>query len=207
MHHSTLPTPAMKPSTFTLLAAACAAALAVTARAETHVSIELGLRLGPPPPFVVREAPPRPVIVERQYSAPGPGFVWIPGHNSWVNGRWTWFPGTWVRPPQPNTIYVAGRWDEHSRNWIESHWELAPPPPPPTPIVIMEAPPQLRREHAGYRPGPDYVWIDGYWAWHGRRYEWVPGRWDRPPHGHGKWNAPRYERRGNSYIFIEGSWR
>ena len=130
----------MKPSKFTLLAAACAAALAVTARAETHVSIDLGLRLGSPPPIVVREAPPRPVIVERQYSAPGPGFVWIPGHNSWVNGRWTWFPGTWVRPPQPNTIYVAGRWDERSRNWIESHWELAPPPPP-APVVIMEAPP------------------------------------------------------------------
>ena len=196
----------MKSSKFVLLAAVCAAALAVSGKAETHVNIDLGLRLGPPPPIIVREAPPRPVIVERQYAQPGPGYVWVPGHNSWVNGRWVWFPGTWVLPPHPGAVYVEGRWDERSRNWIESHWEIVPPPSP-APIVIVQAPPPPRREYPGYRPAPDYVWIDGYWVWRGRGYEWVPGRWDRPPHGHGRWNAAHYERHGNSYIFIEGSWR
>ena len=26
------------------------------------------------------------------------------------------------------------------------------------------------------RPGIDYDWVDGYWAWQGR-WVWVPGRW------------------------------
>lgn len=203
MHLSTLPSSLGKPLAFSLLAAA----MVLTAHAETHVNIDLGLRLGPPPPVIVRQAPPRPVIVERQYNAPGPGFVWVAGHNMWINDRWAWIPGTWARPPQNNTIYVEGRWDERSRNWIAPHWEIVGPPPPPAPIVIVQAPPRPRYEHPGRRPSRDVVWVDGYWAWRGRRYEWVSGRWDRPPHGHGRWNAPRYERRGNSYVFIEGSWR
>ena len=206
MHLSTLPSKLLKPLASSLLAAASVAALALTAHAETHVS--LNLQLGPPPPVVVREAPPRPVVVERQYSSPGPGFVWVPGHNSWVHGAWVWFPGTWVRPPQPNTVYIEGRWDERSRNWIEPHWEMMAPPPPPAPaqVIIVDAPPPLRQEHRGHAPGPDYVWIDGYWAWHGHHHEWVAGRWDRPPHGHHTWVAPRWEHHGGSYVFIEGSW-
>ncbi|HEV8544348.1 MAG TPA: YXWGXW repeat-containing protein [Verrucomicrobiae bacterium] len=27
------------------------------------------------------------------------------------------------------------------------------------------------------RPGPDYVWADGYWAWGGTAWVWMPGRW------------------------------
>ena len=199
----------MKPSTFLLLSAVSASALTLTGRAETHVS--LNLQLGPPAPVIVREAPPRPVIVERQYNSPGPGFVWVAGHNSWVRGGWVWIPGTWVRPPQPNTIYVEGRWDERSRNWIEPHWEVMAPPPPPAPmpseVVIVDAPPPPRHEHRPHAPGPEFVWIDGYWGWHGHRHEWVEGRWERPPHGHREWIAPRWEHRGGSYVFIEGSWR
>lgn len=205
MHLSTLPSKLGKPLAFSLLTAV--GALALTARAETHVS--LNLQLGPPAPIVVREAPPRPTVVERQYVSPGPGLVWVPGHNSWIHGRWAWIPGTWVRPPQPNLIYVEGRWDERSRNWIEPHWAIITPPRPPAPpppVVIVQPPPPPRYEHPGHRPSRDVVWVDGYWAWRGNRYEWVSGRWDRPPNGHGKWKAPHYERRGNTYIFIEGRW-
>jgi hypothetical protein len=52
-----------------------------------------------------------------------------------------------------------------------------------------------------------FVWIDGYWAWHGGRHVWIGGRWDRPPHGRRHWVAPRWEHRGHGYIFIEGCWR
>jgi hypothetical protein len=31
------------------------------------------------------------------------------------------------------------------------------------------------------RPGPDYVWRDGFWRWEGA-WVWVPGQWEyRPP--------------------------
>jgi len=208
MHSSTPLTKAMKPALFSLSAAVCAALLALTARAETHVNIDLGLRLGPPAPIVVREAPPRPTIVERQYAAPGTGYVWIAGHNTWINGRWAWISGTWVRPPQPGVIYVEGRWDERSRNWIEPHWELVgPPPTPPGPAFVLEAPPPPRHERMSHRPSSQYMWVEGFWAWRGHRYEWVAGHWELPPHGHQYWVAPRWENRGNSYVFIEGSWR
>jgi len=202
MHLSTLPSKSMKPLTFALIAAV-GAALTSAARAETHVS--LNLQLGAPPPVVVHTAPPPPVVEQRIIS-PGSGYVWVPGHNSWMHGRWIWVPGTWVRPPQPEAVYVEGRWDERSRNWIEPHWEMVAPPTP-APVVIVEAPPPVRHEHRGHAPGPDYVWIDGYWAWHGHHHEWVAGRWARPPHGHRQWVAPRWEHRNGSYVFIEGSWR
>ena len=194
----------MKPLAFSLLTALSASALALNARAETHVS--LNLSLGIPAPIVVHEAPPRTVIVETQYSAPGPGYVWVAGHNSWINGRWVWIPGTWARPPQPTAVYVEGRWDEHTRYWIEPHWEMITVPSP-APVVIVQAPPPPRHEHRGYRPSPDYIWVDGYWAWHGHNHEWVAGRWEMPPHGRHYWVAPRWEQHGGSYVFIEGSWR
>ena len=221
---------AMKPTLFALPTALLAATLALTARAETHVNIDLGLRLGPPPPIVVREAPPRPVIVERQYAAPGEGYVWVAGHNTWRDGRWVWVGGTWARPPQPGAMYVEGRWDEHSRNWTESHWEVVEHRDdhrdrhddrgdrhddrwdrehrgPGGVELIVQAPPPPRHEHRDHRPGDDFVWIDGYWAWRGNHHEWVAGRWERPPHGHREWIAPRWEHRGGSYVFIEGTWR
>ena len=74
-------------------------------------------------------------------------------------------------------------------------------------IVINEAPPPPRHEVRMESPGPDYVWIDGYWGWDGHRHEWVAGHWERPPHGHGHWEAPRWEQRNGSYVFIQGNWR
>ncbi|MEO6873922.1 MAG: hypothetical protein ABI222_03785 [Opitutaceae bacterium] len=202
----------MKTTHFTLPAALLLAGLALPARAETHVS--LNLQLGAPAPIVVRQAPP-PVIIERQYNAPGPGYVWIAGHNVWRHNRWVWVGGTWMRPPQPGVIYVEGRWDGRSHNWIDSHWELPPPPPvllpaPPdynVEYVVGAPPPPPRQEIIVVRPGPSYVWIGGYWARHGRRQEWVAGRWEKPPHGRREWVAPRYEHRGKDYVFIQGSWR
>jgi hypothetical protein len=37
-------------------------------------------------------------------------------------------------------------------------------------------------EVAPPRPGPDYLWVPGHWAWRGRDlgYVWMPGRWVLP---------------------------
>jgi len=51
--------------------------------------------------------------------------------------------------------------------------------PPPRHEVIVER----------TRPGPDYVWVDGYWNGLPGNYVWIGGHWDRPPHGHGRWIA------------------
>jgi hypothetical protein len=66
----------------------------------------------------------------------------------------------------------------------------APPPPPP----VYYAPPS---------PGPGFVWVSGYYYPVGRRYEWRQGYWTRPPRGHVRWVAPRYQR-GR---YFSGYWR
>ena len=47
----------------------------------------------------------------------------------------------------------------------------------------------------GYAPGPGYVWQDGYNAWTGYRYSWIPGRWVRP-YGGRYWVDRRWDRGG-----------
>jgi hypothetical protein len=70
-------------------------------------------------------------------------------------------------------------------------------PPPPRHEVVLE----------GNRPGPDYLWIAGYWDGYPGHYVWVGGHWDRPPHGHGHWVAPRWERdHDGHYRQIKGGW-
>lgn len=61
--------------------------------------------------------------------------------------------------------------------------------PPPEPRVIAVVPAS---------PGPEFVWISGYWYPVGRRYRWHAGYWSRPPYPGCRWVAPRYE--GSEYF-------
>jgi len=72
----------------------------------------------------------------------------------------------------------------------------APPPPPQRDVIV------------GERPGPDYVWIGGYWDGAPGHYAWVGGRWARPPHPHGQWNPPHWDKdRDGHYHQTKGEWR
>jgi hypothetical protein len=72
----------------------------------------------------------------------------------------------------------------------------APPPPPRSEIII------------GVSPGPDYVWIGGYWDGSPGHYTWVGGRWDHPPHAHGQWMAPHWDRGPDGHFHqTKGEWR
>jgi hypothetical protein len=72
------------------------------------------------------------------------------------------------------------------------------PPPPPRREVVVEA----------KRPGPDYIWIDGFWDGAPGHYVWVSGHWDRPPRRGVRWHAPHWERdHGGHYSLVRGEWR
>lgn len=75
-------------------------------------------------------------------------------------------------------------------------------------IVLKEAPPPPRDE-APPPPPPstEYRWVPGYWTAKDGREEWVPGHYERPPRTAAVWVAPRWERRAEGYLFIEGYWR
>ena len=65
-------------------------------------------------------------------------------------------------------------------------------PPPPAPRAYR-VPPQ---------PGPDYVWIEGYWYPVNGRYQWHNGYWTRPPYPDAYWVDPYYQ--GTEYY--TGHW-
>ncbi len=56
------------------------------------------------------------------------------------------------------------------------------PPPPPRVVQVLPA-----------RPGPEYVWVEGYWYPVGNHYKWHAGYWTLPVYGGARWVAPRYE--------------
>ena len=68
--------------------------------------------------------------------------------------------------------------------------ELAPPP---LPVYVQPV-----------IPGPDYIWVPGYWAWGPNGYFWVPGTWVFAPtpgllwtrNGHAEWPHDGQRRAG-----------
>jgi hypothetical protein len=65
--------------------------------------------------------------------------------------------------------------------------------PPPAPRVVHATP---------ARPGPDFVWVEGYWYPSGKHYVWHDGYWTRTPYAGARWVAPRYE----SEHYYAGYW-
>ena len=60
---------------------------------------------------------------------------------------------------------------------------------PPPPRVLAVLPPT---------PGPDYVWVEGYWYPVRRHYRWHAGYWTVAPYPGAYWVAPRYD--GGQYF-------
>jgi hypothetical protein len=70
--------------------------------------------------------------------------------------------------------------------------ELGAPPRPPH--VHYVRPPL---------PGPNYVWVSGFYEPVGNQYRWREGYWAQRPYPHAAWVAPRY--RGHRYY--PGYWK
>ena len=49
-------------------------------------------------------------------------------------------------------------------------------------------PPAPRAYRVPPRPGPDYMWIEGYWYPQNNRYLWHDGYWTRPPYAGAYWS-------------------
>ncbi len=58
--------------------------------------------------------------------------------------------------------------------------------------VHIGPPPAPRVYRVPRQPGPDYVWIEGYWYPQGTHYRWLNGYWTRPPYEGAYWVAPYY---------------
>jgi hypothetical protein len=196
----------MKISKLTLVAVLSSAPMAVLADSR----VDFGISVEAPAPGVVVATPPPPMASEIISPAPGPNFVWVGGHWKW-RGRWrgwAWVRGRWAQRPYANAEWIAGHWGPAPGGWvwIEGQW-VAPQPPVSQAYVVGSAPPPPIFETVYPAPGPDYFWIGGSWAWHGR-WIWSPGHYERHPHFHpgAGWVNGHWDRRGGGYIWIGGHW-
>lgn len=73
-------------------------------------------------------------------------------------------------------------------------------------VVVSGPPPAPVREDRPAAPGPQAVWVSGYWHWTGIQYAWIPGHWDAAPPG-ATWTAPVYTVRDGKYIYESGGWK
>lgn len=76
--------------------------------------------------------------------------------------------------------------------------DVSGPPPPPqedTTVVV------------GVPPGPDFIWVGGFWGWGPGGWAWHRGYWGHPPHPGMRWFGPRYAYRGGRHIWVRGGWR
>jgi hypothetical protein len=71
----------------------------------------------------------------------------------------------------------------------------------PAPVVIEAPPPPLTYVVAA-RPGPEFLWVEGYWYPQGHHYRWHDGYWSRPPYAGAYWVAPYYARG----TYVAGYW-
>ncbi len=55
-------------------------------------------------------------------------------------------------------------------------------------------------------PGPESIWVDGYWHWDGSEHVWLRGHWTRPPARGYVWVRSGWERQGGHYHLIPGRW-
>jgi hypothetical protein len=78
--------------------------------------------------------------------------------------------------------------------WSQIHVFIGTPPPP------------IRYEVRPPMPGDGFVWVDGYWGVVGNRYEWVSGRWNRPPYQGAYWSHPHYDHYDRGWQIHEGHW-
>jgi hypothetical protein len=64
--------------------------------------------------------------------------------------------------------------------------------------IRIGQPPPPRVYHVAPWPGPDFVWVEGYWYPHGGEYAWHDGYWTRPPNEGASWVEPYYI--GDRYV-------
>ena len=75
-------------------------------------------------------------------------------------------------------------------------------------IVVMEAPPEPKREVVGVAPDESHVWVAGYWMRVDDRWVWVPGHWEARPRVGVAWVPGHWDRAANNrgWVWTPGHW-
>jgi len=85
----------------------------------------------------------------------------------------------------------------------EPAYVAAPPPVVSQPgyVVVSQPPPPAPQQVVVASPGPNYIWVPGYWAWQGR-WVWVSGAWVARPRPQVVWVPGYWSHRSHGYIWV-----
>jgi hypothetical protein len=97
-----------------------------------------------------------------------------------------------VRKSIAATIFFAMLWIVTPASFaqVSVGIRIGAPPPPRVMAVRPES------------PGPDYIWVEGYWYPVNGHYTWHRGYWTRPPYDGARWVGPHHD----GERFFEGYW-
>jgi len=73
-------------------------------------------------------------------------------------------------------------------------------------ISVRIGPPPLPVYEQPFCPGPNYIWVPGYWAWDGYDYYWVPGTWVLAPQPGYLWTPGYWGWNAGFYVWHPGYW-
>jgi hypothetical protein len=75
-------------------------------------------------------------------------------------------------------------------------------------LFVNFAPPPLPYYNQPPCPGPNFIWMPGYWAWGEGGYYWVPGTWTAAPESGLYWTPGYWAWNGDydSYVWYPGYW-
>jgi hypothetical protein len=74
-------------------------------------------------------------------------------------------------------------------------------------IFVRIAPPVPLVEVTPPSPGPNYVWVPGYWVWSGGRYVWRAGAYIIRPHPGALWAPGHWVHTVRGWHWVPGHWR
>lgn len=74
-------------------------------------------------------------------------------------------------------------------------------------LYVRMGPPPVVVERRVAPPGPEYVWVGGFYRWTGIEYVWVGGRYERPPRPRAVWVPGRWVHGRRGWYFVDGRWR
>ena len=92
------------------------------------------------------------------------------------------------------------QWDAWP-DWNEwRHWGAVYADREPPPKGLEDIPPA---------PGSNFAWVGGHWRWreHDGDFEWVHGRWAKPPGGAHEWVPGSWSYDQYGWYYLEGHWR
>ena len=73
-------------------------------------------------------------------------------------------------------------------------------------VSVAFAPPPLPVYVQPICPGPEYIWVPGYWAYGPYGYYWVPGTWVLAPYVGALWTPGYWGWAGTVFVWHSGYW-